>query len=220
MVFHSKSDTTSEKAAVRGKCLSAANQDLSPFGMVWIALFFAALFFLTSSVVLADDDSGWYFGASGNRLSADFEDVNDVDFSESDTALGLQIGYMFTNLFGIEAGYIDLGDYSAPGDNPNNALQLDADAFSAALVLNFSVIDQLDIYVKGGAFLVRAESDSTVASETFSVDDDSVEPFGAFGLKADLGAWNIFGEISKVDTSVSDLSIDIFSVGIRYELGI
>ncbi len=219
MVFHPQTDITSKKTAARSKVLAAAKRDLPPLGMIWIAIFFAALFIFTTSVVLADDDSGWYFGASGNRLSADFEDVDDVNFSESDTALGLQIGYMFTNLIGLEAGYIDLGDYSAPGDNPGNALQLDADAFSAALVLNFSVIDQLDIYVKGGAFLVRAESDSTVASETFRVDDDSVEPFGAFGLKADLGAWNIFGEISKVDTSVRDLSIDIFSLGVRYELG-
>jgi|GEM_PF-1762739 len=210
----------SEKTADQCNPLPAEKHDLSRFGLLWLAAFSFALFILSSSIAFSDDDSGWYFGASGNRLSADFEDTNDVNFSESDTALGLQIGYMFTNLIGVEAGYIDLGDYSAPGDNPGNAVQLDADAFTAALVLNFSVIEQLDIYVKGGAFLVRAESDSTVASETFSADDDSVEPYGAFGLKADLGAWNIFGEISKVDTSVRDLSIDIITVGVRYELGI
>ncbi|MBX2867474.1 MAG: outer membrane beta-barrel protein [Acidiferrobacterales bacterium] len=168
---------------------------------------------------LADDDTGLYFGVSANRLSADFEDVNDVNFEESDTAGGVHIGYMFSNLVGVEAGYIDLGSYSADGDNPGNALDLDADAFNAALVLNFNALEQLDIYIKGGAFLVRADSDSNAAGQTFRVDDDSTEPYGAIGLKADLGAWNIFGELSKVDTDVNDLSIDILSVGVRYEFG-
>ena len=187
---------------------------------LWLALLSAlALILVSPTSVRADDDTGLYFGASANRLSADFEDVNDVDFDDSDTAGGVHIGYMFSNLVGIEAGYIDLGSYSADGDNPGNALQLDADAFNAALVLNFNVLQQLDIYIKGGAFLVRADSDSNAAGQTFREDEDSTEPYGAIGLKADLGAWNIFGELSKVDTDVNDLSIDILSVGVRYEFG-
>ncbi|MDH3694572.1 MAG: hypothetical protein OER96_08395 [Gammaproteobacteria bacterium] len=86
--------------------------------------------------VLADEDIGWSASITANRASADFEDRSDIDFDDSDTALGIRGGYMFTNLIGVEVGYLDLGDFSARGDRPGNRIDLDADAFSAALVLN------------------------------------------------------------------------------------
>ena len=82
-----------------------------------------------ASSAFADDDSGWYLGAFANRLSADQDNVSDVDFEDSDTALGLKGGYMFTDLFGIEGGYLDLGDYNTRGNTQGIDLNLDAEGF-------------------------------------------------------------------------------------------
>ncbi len=167
--------------------------------------------------VLAEEDIGWYVGVTANRASADFEDENDVDFDDSDTALGIRGGYMFTDIIGVEVGYLDLGDFSARGDNPGNRIDLDADAFSAALVLNWSVHEQVDLYGKVGAYFVEANSDSVVAGATFREDEDETEAYGAIGAEWDFGQINLFGEISKVDTDVNDLSIDIVTLGVKYE---
>ena len=179
----------------------------------------ASLLALPPSNAPADDDTGLYFGFSVSRLSADFEDQDDVDFDDSDNAGGIQLGYMFNNLIGAELGYLDLGSYSSPGDNAGNRLNLDADGFSAALVLNFEVVDELDIFIKAGAFRIDAESRSTAASLVLNQNEDSTEAFGAIGFKADLGAWNFFAELSKIDTDVSELTIDIATLGLRYEFG-
>lgn len=161
------------------------------------------------SPVVADDDAGFYLGASANWLSADQKDVNDVSFDDSDTAFGLKAGYMFTDLFGIEGGYMDLGDYNASGNNQN--LNLDADGFYLVGVLNFSVAEHWDLYGKLGGFFFDSDTNLT------GFDKSSTELFGTLGAEYDFGTWNIFGEFSKLDTDTNDLSIDIISLGVKYE---
>lgn len=189
--------------------------------MKLIRLFAGCVFAASLLPVLssADDDTGLYLGVSASRLSADFEDQDDVDFDDSDNAGGVQLGYMFNNQIGAELGYMDLGNYTSPGDNPGNRLNLNADGLSAALVVNFDVFDPIDIYIKAGAFQIDAESRSRAASLVLNRNEDSTEAFGAIGLKVDLGALNFYGELSKVDTDVNALTIDIATVGIRYEFG-
>ena len=174
---------------------------------------------LVAGNAFSDDDRGLYFAVSGNRLSADFEDVNDVSFDDSDTAGGLRLGYMFDDFFGAEIGYIDLGQYSARGDTPGNDINLDAQAFTGALVLSWELAHQFDIYGKVGAIYVEADSDSTIAGNSFRASESGTEAFGAIGVEADFGAWNLFGELSKVNTDTSELDIDIATVGIKYEFG-
>ena len=167
----------------------------------------------------ADDDSGVYLSASVNRLSADFENSDDVDFDESDNAGGARIGYMFNDLVGLELSYIDLGEYSASGPVPGNEISLDASAFSTALVLNLDLGVGFDLYGKAGVHFIESESQSLVGGRTIMVDEDEVEPFAAIGVEADFGHWNIFGELSSAQTDQNDLSIVVASVGLKYEFG-
>ena len=103
----------------------------------------AALAALVSVPALADYDSGWYIGASANWLSADDINVTDADFDDSDTAYGFKGGYMFTDLLGIEGGYMDLGSYQALGNEEGNNLNLDAEGWYVAGILNFSFAESL-----------------------------------------------------------------------------
>lgn len=166
-----------------------------------------------------EEDYGWYVSGTVNRLSADFKDRSDVSFDDSDNAAGARVGYMFTDLLGVELGYLDLGSYSAQGDRPGNDINLDADAFTGAVVLNFSVTPMLDLYGKFGAFYVDSDSTTHINGTTFIDSDDGVEPFGGIGIEADFGRFAVFGEYSRVDTSVHDLTLDIATVGVKYEFG-
>lgn len=171
----------------------------------------SALFLVSTSTVIADDDTGWFLGASVNRLSADQKSVEDVDFEDSDNAFGLKGGYMFSNLFGLEAGYIDLGDYKTRGNEQGVNLNLDAEGWYLAGVLNFTPADNWDLYAKLGAFVLDTNSNLT------EFDDSSTEVYGGIGVEYDFGDWNIFGEFSAVNTDVNDLTTDILSLGLKYE---
>jgi len=184
-----------------------------------IAVGTALLSALLLPVANADDDTGFFLAASGNRLSADFKNVSDVNFDDSDTAGGIRFGYMFSNVIGIEAGYLDLGSYTATGDIPSNNIKLNADAFSAAVILNWKALQQIDLYAKLGAYNIDAESESFVAGQSFKESASETTAYGALGIELDFGAINLFAEYSTVDTDVNDLTIDIASVGIKYEFG-
>lgn len=171
----------------------------------------AVLGLAIASSSFADDDAGFYLGASANWLSADQKDVNDVSFEDSDVALGLKAGFMFTDLFGIEGGYLDLGDYNTKANNRGVSLNLDAEGFYLVGVLNFSVAEHWDLYGKLGAFAFDSDTNLT------GFDKSSTELYGGLGVEYDFGTWNIFGEFSKLDTDTNDLSIDIISLGIKYE---
>lgn len=175
----------------------------------------AVLSLAITSPTFADDDTGFYLGASVNRLSADQDNVNDVDFDDSDNAFGLKAGYMFTDLFGIEGGYLDLGNYNTEGNEADINLSLDAEGFYLVGVLNFSFAENWDIYGKLGAFAFDSNTDFT----DVDFDDSSTELFGGLGIEYDFGNWNIFGEFSKLDTDTNNLSIDIISLGVKYEFG-
>ncbi len=167
----------------------------------------------------SDDDSGFYGAITANRLSADFKDVNDVNFDESDTAAGIRGGYMFNDYFGVELGYIDFGRYTAGGDRPGNQIDLDADAFNAAIVINFSIADNIDLYGRIGAYQIDVASSSIVAGVMLQEDQDETEAYGALGVEWDLGELNFFAELSKADTDTNDLTIDVATIGVKFEYG-
>ncbi|MGH1428819.1 MAG: outer membrane beta-barrel protein [Arenicella sp.] len=173
---------------------------------------------ISTSVVSADDDTGFYIGFGINRLSADFEDENDTDFEDSDNAASIKVGYMFTNHIGLELGYLDLGDYVAEGDQRSNRIELDAQAYNIAVVGNWPIIDQMDIYGKAGLFNIDAESTSSIAGNTITRNSDENEFFAAVGAEFDLGQINLFTEFSAVDTDFNDLSLNIITAGIKLEL--
>ena len=108
---------------------------------------------LTSPEVKAeDDDSGWYFGLGLTRADADFDDVSDSSFDESDDAWNIKGGY-------LETGYIDPGDYEG-GDNIN----IDADAYLLAGIANWSVSERWYLYAKSGVAIVDAKSSQLVSA--------------------------------------------------------
>lgn len=175
----------------------------------------AAALLLASGVqmVQADDDTGWYVGLGVNRLDADFDNRADLDFDDSDSAASIKGGYMFNDVFGLEGGYLDLGNYKGGSGG-----EIDANAFWLAGLLNWGVSEHWDLYAKLGVAIVDAKSDQFVPL-VGRVKEDDTETEALFGVGAeyDFGNWNLFGEFSVVDTDVSDLTVDIITLGVKYE---
>lgn len=169
-----------------------------------------ALASVAATPAFSDDDTGPYIGGSVNRLSADFEDVNDVSFDDSDNALGAKAGYMFNNRFGIEVGYLDLGNYHADAPSQGIDINVDADGFYGVGVLNFDLADRWDLYGKLGVFVLDSDSDLT------DFEESSTDLYGGVGVQYNLGNAELFGEFTKIDTDVEGLTIDVITVGLNY----
>jgi len=168
-----------------------------------------------AGVAQADDDTGGYIGVGVSRLDADFEDIADLSFDDSDSTAQVKGGYMFNDIWGVEGGWLDLGDYE--GDS---GIEVDADGFWIAGLANWSVSERWDLYGKLGAVFINAKSDQFVPGiGLVEEDDDETNAFGGVGAEVDFGNWNIFGEFMVMDTDVSDLNIDIVTLGVKYEFG-
>lgn len=165
------------------------------------------------------DDEGYYVGISANWVNADFKDRSDTDFDDSDTAFGIRGGYMFSDMFGVEIGYMDFGDFEATDDNANDTIDLNADAFTIAAVFNWSAAEYIDLYGKLGVYNVNANRTSFIAGNILEDDDDDTSAYGTLGIEYDFGDWDVFAEYSIADTDINDLDMDIISVGVKYQFG-
>jgi len=184
-------------------------------------------FFLLLTVAIvfgtqAMADGGLYVAAGGSHAR-----VDSGDFDDSDTALTLRVGYMFNDIVGLEGGYYDLGKFSdsveqlerilrdAAGGRGN--VDLDLDGYSLALVLNLPLA-LFDIYGKIGVFGVDAELTADTPVGRFRRDESAAGPLIAVGGELDLGALNIFAEISRIDIDEVEVQdLDIASIGIKLE---
>ena len=139
----------------------------------------------------ADFTPGFYAGASLGEGSID---VSGID--ESDTALKVFGGYMFSEHFGVEAAYIDGG--SVKKRTPFEFVSLDTSVLNASAIGRYALNDAFTLFGKAG--LAKYEVDGVVRVDTgffemtAPVDDSGTElsfgvggeySFGQFGLRAE-----------------------------------
>jgi len=173
----------------------------------------ALLLACSTQLTYADDDTGGYIGIGVSRLDANFKGVNDEEFDDSDDSLQIKLGYMFNDVWGAEFGYNNLGSYTGGSD-----LQIDADGYWLAGVANWGFAENWDLYGKLGASIIDSTSDQTIpGGGAFKENETETNVFGAVGIELDLGVLNLYGEYAAIDTKVSDLTVDVLSLGIKFE---
>ncbi|MGH8692494.1 MAG: outer membrane beta-barrel protein, partial [Burkholderiales bacterium] len=141
----------------------------------WLVAALGAVAMTLSAGALAQQTSGWYFGA----------DLGQADFgSEDDVAVKVLGGYQITRTFGAEAGYGLLFD---EGSTEVRALELVA-------VGSFPLTGQLSIFGKLGL--------ANVDVETGGGSDDSTELTYGVGVQYDLSSkLGIRGQWQRYDTN-------------------
>lgn len=167
----------------------------------------------TATPLTANADPGLYVGASiGNaRLDDDFDSF----LIDSDTnAYRIFGGLQFSDTFGIEAGYLDFGDFSESVDLGGllSRTDISGDGWTLGGTLGLPVSENLTLFGKGGIFFWDAD----IRVDGFSIDTPGDEnPYWGGGLKLDLGEnfsltgdWTVY-ELDELDT-------DVISLGINY----
>lgn len=162
---------------------------------------------------------GFYAGVSlGAGFNSDFVGANDdgslsaIDADKQDMAWQLHVGWQFTDYFGVEAGYVDLGkvhfDAVSDGTGPSWSgpgvaiTDLEADGWYGGVRGAMPVSDRWTLFASLSWF--RWQSTETFVDNGFtSTDEDSGGDvrYGA-GFECDIGEkdkWVLRGELARTE---------------------
>jgi OOP family OmpA-OmpF porin len=119
----------------------------------------------------APDSRGFYLGASlGASHSSDwcgpFLDATVVTCDNSSTGYKLYGGYRFNDFVGFEAGYIDLGNFSATLDSSFGAIsdKIKLKGATAHAVLFLPVTPEFSVFGKAGSIYWNLKSETYIDS--------------------------------------------------------
>jgi len=196
----------------------------------WKFLLLGVALAASPSALLAQQDAGFYLGASVGRSDAkdacETPTVPGVVITacdDKDTSWKILGGYQFNRNFALEGGYVDFGKLSASGTVLGVPLSAtyEADAFEILAVGILPITDRFSLYGKAGLFRWDVDARATAAGVTVTASDDGTDfTFGA-GLKYqftknvagrfEIQRYNNVGE--RGTTGQSD--VNVWSIGIQ-----
>lgn len=160
---------------------------------------------VTSAAGIELDDRV-YFGAAVGQSTID-DALGGITFDDDDTGWQAFVGYDFSNAFGVEAGWVDMGEYNV------GASQLGIDGATIALTGRMPIVENWSVYVKGGAFLWEAESNTTGLST------DDADLLAGAGVRFQIPRNENFGVRAEWSYFDSSPQLDMYSLGleVRFE---
>jgi outer membrane protein OmpA-like peptidoglycan-associated protein len=160
-------------------------------------------------------EPGFYLGASGGQSFINEEYNNNIDIDDDATGWKAYLGYQFIPWLGVEAGYVDFGEYSS--NNLFQGTNFDADVEASAwegFLVGSLPLGPVDLFAKVGAADLQAEVDT----KNFGTEQDNDTQL-AYGVGAAYnfgdGHWGLRVEAEGYD----DNEVDDFyfvSAGITY----
>lgn len=144
--------------------------------------------------------------------------------SDSDTALGINLGYHFNQTWGLELGYMDLGEYeaninrSSPDPrvrivNPNQQLTASFTALYFAGTATIPLGDKFSLTARLGLASIEAEFDASAATVSADSVDESAA-MGGISLNYDFN--DKFGAQLRYDLFEIDGTPDAATIGLNY----
>jgi len=134
----------------------------------------------------------WNVGVFAGQSS--YDDINEIcspiafiglgcgDVEDTDTALGITVGYNITDNWGFEFGYIDLGEFTTELTSSigNSTIGVDASVGYIAGVGTLPLNDKFSISARLGAFTASGDVNSSgLVSRSTEFEEDSAAIVGA-----------------------------------------
>lgn len=162
----------------------------------------------------------FYVGANiGTSYNDDLCDGT-ISCEDTDTGFKIYAGYQFTDIFGIEAFYTDLGEFSASAYIYPTTVSINASASGLGAVATASIPigDSVALFAKAGFMYWSVDVSASAGPYHISRNDDGVgftAGLGArysftdkFGLRIDWDRYHV-GD----DNTTGETNIDLFSAG-------
>lgn len=163
-------------------------------------------------------EPGWYVGGSVGQTDVKDDDCPDgASCDDDDIAWKAFGGYQFNQYWGLEVGYLDLGEYDAKG--PGTDATFEADGFSYMATAGYPITDKFSILTRFGGYRWDADLDSSIGSGSNS-GNDFAYGFGArYDFSDRLAArieWEKYLNVGDSDkTGESDF--DLLSGSLMYK---
>lgn len=148
-----------------------------------------------------------------------------MDLDDSDTALGLMLGYQFSLYLALEGGFVDVGELTAdlasdgtgsiyaPG---NVAFRGETDGMFLDVKGMIPLHEQLSIYGKLGIWNWSTDTALTDTSGSLGTkDSDGSDVLFGFGASFDIHS----GFVMNADYTIyklEDENVNVFSLGVQY----
>ncbi|EWH10865.1 OmpA-like transmembrane region [Catenovulum agarivorans DS-2] len=175
---------------------------------------------MTSAAVSADtsddvDHFGPYVGAGYGLLNVDGD-----DFDEEDNAYTLYVGKQVHQMFSIEGGYIDFGQYG------NDSYNSELDGYTLGFKLGLPVHDAVTVFAKGGRLWWDAELNAATANGEVDGSDNFYGVGASFAvsqgwdLRLDYTRFDVeferdeIGILAEIDDL--DRKVDLASISVQY----
>lgn len=205
----------------------------------FVAALAAAGLLLASTAAQAVYDTGIFFGGNVGYVNlSDESGTTGSQFSQpgfagsvtvDDSDLGWKVfaGYSFTDFFGIEVGYTDLGEAelnltaTAPVAATQKATR-GIKGYNVSAVARWPLMEKFELMAKFGGFFWDSDFNSTITTGgttiNASIDDDGTDMTAGLGVKVKLtehvgvrAEWDRY-----IDVSDAESDIDLFSMGIEF----
>ncbi|QIZ77960.1 OmpA family protein [Ferrimonas lipolytica] len=184
----------------------------------------SALLLLAVPAMATNDINPWYAGvglghANWQGVCPD-TGVGSTDCDDTDFAFDLFGGYRFNQNFGLELGYVDLGE--SDWNDDINRRQSNANGVRLGLIGTLPVNEQFAVNAELGGFYYDAEIETT----TIDADDSGVQPYVGVGLNylidknLEVGIrYRHFREM-KTDTKLFNRhSVNYWGIQLSYHFG-
>lgn len=165
---------------------------------------------------LSHADTGLYLGASVGASHLD-DDISGLNIESDSSAYRFVGGFQFGDIFGIEAGYHNFGEFAETVDlgGLSSRAELSADGWTLGGTLGLPINEQFYLFGRAGVFFWDA--DVEVDGFSINVPEDENPYYGAgagFDITPNLsliGDWTRY-ELDTIDS-------DVISIGFQYRFG-
>ena len=166
--------------------------------------------------VLAQAESGFYVSGSIGSATLD-ENFDGFDVDDDVESYRLLAGIQFSELFSIEGGYQNFGDFRETIDlgGTTAVTRLTADGWTLGGTLGAPVSEQFSLFGRAGVFMWDA--DVRVNGIRAAVDDDSNPYYGGGAKFAVTPNFSLVGDWTRYE--LDDVDTDVISIGFQYRFG-
>ena len=158
-------------------------------------------------------DNGIYVGASVGNSSFDL-DEGGFDIDDDVTAYKVNVGWRILDWGGIEANYVDLGEFEGTFDNTvlSGDVGVEADGFNFSGLL-FLPIGPVDLFARAG--FISWDSEARLTGPINASDGDDGMDF-SYGAGAQFRIWSLSLRAEYEVFDISPEKVDMISVGIMW----
>ena len=164
--------------------------------------------------------NGVFVGASVGRTSLSIDsfdlDLDQFDFSASDTSYKVFAGYRFMGYFAVEASYVDFGTLSDSTNVIEGTLGVDADLTGYdAFAVGLLPIAMVDVFAKVGLVSWDADIRAALGGISQLGRDSGTDLVYGLGVQVRFAGLAVRGEVEYFDIADAD-SLYLVSVGATY----